>query len=134
MSEPSEHEPQLRQVALPLEKTIRRKKKLRSFPGGIVADLSADFRPPAPLAVQTTDLLFPPNVPRPIAVSNGGGAIGTNLPVQLIFWGSAWNQPSTTPSAGTILGSVQTILGGPWMSGLRQYGIRRCNFANWYYC
>ena len=117
----------LRQVSLAPGKAIRRKVKGRDFPGGIVAD--APNGPPGvqPHEVLTADLLFPPIVPLPINVSNGGGAIGTGLPVQLIFWGGAWNQPATSPSAGAILASVQTILRGPWMSGLRQYGIRRCN-------
>jgi hypothetical protein len=117
----------LRQVSLAPGKAIRRRVKGRDFPGGIVAD--APDGPPdvQPHEVLTADLLFPPIVPLPINVSNGGGAIGTGLPVQLIFWGGAWNQPATSPSAGAILASVQTILRGPWMSGLRQYGVRRCN-------
>jgi hypothetical protein len=122
--------PQLRQVAVSHGKEIRRKKQPRKFPGGVVLEPSSDFENPAPRRdVQTADLLFPPIQPLPINVSNGGGAIGTGLPVQLLFWGSAWNQPSTSPSAATILASVQNILSGPWMSGLRQYGIRRCNFG-----
>ena len=117
------------QVSLAPGKEIRRKAKGRKFPGGIVADT-----PVAHLGVQANkvlaaDLLFPPIIPLPINVSNGGGAIGTGLPVQLIFWGGAWNQAATNPSAGAILGQVQTILRGPWMSGLRQYGVRRCNLA-----
>jgi hypothetical protein len=121
--------PELRQVALSPGKEIRRKKHPRSFPGGVVLEPSADFQNPTPRNVQTADLIFSPIQPLPINVSNGGGAIGTGLPVQLIFWGSAWNQASTSPSAGTIVASVQNILRGPWMSGLRQYGIRRCNFG-----
>ena len=49
--------------------------------------------------------------------------------MQLIFWGSAWNQASTNPSAGVILSNVQAILRSPWISGLRQYGIHRCTFG-----
>jgi hypothetical protein len=117
----------LRQVSLTPGKATRRRVKGQDFPGGVVADAPHGPADVQPQAVLTADLLFPPIVPLPINVSNGGGAIGTGLPVQLIFWGGAWNQPATSPSAGAILASVQTILRGPWMSGLRQYGIRRCN-------
>jgi len=82
-----------------------------------------------PAKILNADLIFPPIIPPPISTSNGGGAIGTGIPVQLIFWGSAWNQASTSPSAGAILGQLKTILRGPWASGLRQYGVRRCNFG-----
>jgi hypothetical protein len=41
--------------------------------------------------------------------------------------GAGQGKPATSLSDGAILASVQTILRGPWMSGLRQYGIRRCN-------
>jgi hypothetical protein len=117
----------LHQMSLPPSKHIRRKSKGLDFPGGIVADAPNGPRGGQSGEVLTADLLFPPISPLPVNVSNGGGAIGSGLPVQLIFWGGAWNQPATSPSAGAILASVQTILRGPWMSGLRQYGIRRCN-------
>jgi hypothetical protein len=121
--------PEILQVAISEGKKIRRKKAPRSFPGGIVAEAGAPLLGIHPPAILTADVLFPPIVPLPITVSNGGGAIGTGLPVQVIFWGSAWNSASTTPSAGAILNAVQTILRGPWMSGLRQYGVRRCNLG-----
>jgi hypothetical protein len=119
----------IRQVALPEKKEPRRKRKFRNFPAGIVAEPSPALQAIAPRTVQAADLIFPPNTPGPITVSNDGGAIGTAIPVQVIFWGSAWNLPATNPSAGTILSSAQNILSGPWMSGLRQYGVRRCNFG-----
>jgi hypothetical protein len=117
----------LRQVSLKPRKPMRRRAKGKEVRGGVVADAPGGPPGVAPAAVLTADLLFPPIQPLPINVSNGGGAIGTGLPVQLIFWGSAWNQSGTNPSAGAILGSVQKILRGPWMAGLRQYGVRRCN-------
>jgi hypothetical protein len=117
----------LHQVSLPPGKQIRRKIKGRDFPGGIVADAPNALRGGQSGEVLTADLLLPPITPLPINASNGGGAIGSGLPVQLIFWGGAWNQPATSPTAGAILGSIQAILRGPWMSGLRQYGVRRCN-------
>jgi hypothetical protein len=117
----------LRQVSLNPRKGIRSRAKGTPLRGGIVADVPGGLPGVTPAAVLAADLLFPPIQPLPINVSNGGGAIGTGLPVQLIFWGSAWNQSATSPSAGAILGSIQTILRGPWMAGLRQYGVRRCN-------
>jgi hypothetical protein len=117
------------QVMLPPGKEIRRRRKGRKFPGGVVADTPVTPHVVQDAKVLTADVLLPPIIPLPINTSNGGGAIGTGLPVQLIFWGGAWNQAATNPSAGAILGSVQTILRGPWMSGLRQYGVRRCNLG-----
>lgn len=129
MPKANESSSELRHVELSPDKVIRRKSKGRSFPGGIVAEPTAASPSAAISRVQTADLLFPPIQPLPITASNGGGAIGTGLPVQLIFWGSAWNLPSTSPSAGAIVSAIQNILRGPWFSGLRQYGIRRCNFG-----
>lgn len=71
------------------------------------------------------DFTFPNNPGTNTALSFGGGAIATGAPVQLIFWGSAWNQPTTSPSANDIINAVQNILAGPFMSGLLQYGINR---------
>jgi hypothetical protein len=52
--------------------------------------------------------------------SDGGGAILTNVHIQLIFWGAAWtNNP--TPSVNDITNAVQSILNGPYMSALSQY-------------
>jgi hypothetical protein len=128
--------PVIHQVELPDGKVIRRVSKGKVFPGGIVAEPSGGFQPLGPSGAQTSgvltaDLIFPslPTFPLPITASNGGGAIGTGLPVHLVFWGAAWNLPATSPSAAVITSSVQTILRGPWMSGLRQYGVRRCNFG-----
>jgi len=119
----------LRLVKLTAGRMRQRDEGPRSVRGGIVAKPSARFVRPTPLKVRTADSLFPPIIPVPIAVSNGGGAIGTGLPVQLIFWGNAWNQAATSPSAGAVVSAVQNILRGPWMSGLRQYGIGRCSFG-----
>jgi hypothetical protein len=129
MPVPTDRLPELRQVALPAEKRVRQKAKLRSDIQGIVAEPSAGVQRVAPLKVLNADVLLPPTVAGPITASNGGGAIGSALPVQLIFWGSPWNLASTNPSTSDIIGAVRTILTGPWMSGLRQYGIRRCNLG-----
>ena len=42
--------------------------------------------------------------------------------IKPVFWGSQWFRPST-PSAGEILWAIQSILLGPFMSGLGQYGV-----------
>jgi hypothetical protein len=119
----------LRQVEAPAGMKIRGSKEARQIRGGIVAEASPGFLMPAPKAVLTADLLFPPIVSPPIVANNGGGAIGSGLPVQLIFWGSRWNLAATSPSASAVVSAVQNILRGPWMSGLRQYGIRRSGFG-----
>ena len=116
----------LRQVSLKQPTLIRRRAAGKEVRGGIVAEAPGMPAAVTAATVQNADLLFPPIQPLPINVSNGGGAIGTGLPVELIFWGNAWNQSATNPSAGAILASIQTILRGPWMAGLRQYGVRRC--------
>lgn len=124
--------PEPRQVVLDPNKEIRRKSKPRTFGTGVVLEPAADYKSSVVAAsVQAADLTFPPisKFPLPINFTNKGGAIASALPVQLIFWGSAWNQPSTNPSVSTIVTSVQTILRSPWMSALRQYGVRRCSFG-----
>lgn len=120
----------LHQVSLPEHKAVRRVDKGRVFPGGIVADSPRDRPVTGRERTAAADSVFAPVVPGPITASNGGGAIATRVPIQLIFWGSAWNVPATTPSAATIIAQIQTVLAGPWFSGLRQYGVRRCPFGS----
>jgi hypothetical protein len=129
MSHKSDHIAVIRKVKISAGRMISPRKQPRSIRGGIVGEPSPGFFRAVPLKVRTADSLFPPIIPGPISVSNGGGAIGTGLPVQLIFWGNAWNQAATSPSASAVVSAVQNILRGPWMSGLRQYGIRRCSFG-----
>src|SRR5258708_1733107 len=54
---------------------------------------------------------------------NQGGPVLANVHVFLVFWGSAWNA-APTPSAENITFAVITILDGPYLSGLMQYGIQ----------
>jgi hypothetical protein len=68
------------------------------------------------------------------AVSFHGGAIGTGDPVQLLFWGSTWATLPDPANPGQLLfntftAAVKSIMSGPWISGLRQYGIKRCSFG-----
>ena len=80
-------------------------------------------------------LVFPPDTSCPAAnVSSHGGAIATGTPVHLLFWGQDW-QTRLDPSRGGLLANsftaaVKSILAGPWMSGLRQYGVKRSPFGS----
>ena len=62
-------------------------------------------------------------------VSTNGGETFANVQVQLILWGSAWNNPATTPSASQVIGAVSNILSGPYMRKLGQYGAGQGSLA-----
>jgi hypothetical protein len=62
-------------------------------------------------------------------VSNGGGPVIGNIQVNLIFWGSAWGDPSTSPGATDIENAVQTMLAGPYFAKLAQYGASSGAYA-----
>jgi hypothetical protein len=55
--------------------------------------------------------------------------IGTAHAVQLLFWSPAWNTGTLASLAASIIAGVKSILFGPYMSGLRQYGVKRCFFG-----
>jgi hypothetical protein len=57
------------------------------------------------------------------SVTDQGGARILDAVVELVFWGSAWRTASN-PSRAAIIGAVQTLLSGPFLSELRQYGFR----------
>ena len=119
----------LRQITLsgPLRRQVVKRRD--RFSGGIVAEVAPETTPIARSG--GGDTLNPPNagVPQPVTLSNGGGPIAVGSPVQLIFWGNAWNDPSTSPSAAQLTADVQSILAGPWRAGLRQYGVGRIPFG-----
>ncbi len=57
-----------------------------------------------------------------------GGLRLNDVPVYLIFWGSYWKNTTTdatgaTPTAQEIQSEVQSILGGPYLRLLTQYGV-----------
>jgi hypothetical protein len=64
--------------------------------------------------------------------SGGGGGAGTvtqhngrvlaNALIKPVFWGSQWFH-AQTPAAGEILWAIRSLLMGPYMSGLAQYGV-----------
>jgi hypothetical protein len=120
--------PLLQQVALssPLKAPLRSIGATAPVGVALVPDDPAIIKPQTSLALR--DFTFPNNPGTGTSLSFHNGAIATGAPVQLIFWGSAWNQPSTSPSAGNIIKAVQGLLSGPFMSGLRQYGVRRSPF------
>ena len=83
------------------------------------------------------DVVFPGIVSPCVstAVTNLGGAVGTADPVELIFWGTAWQTlPDPTNPAvllsDSVTAAVKSVLAGPWFSALRQYGVRRCPFGS----
>jgi hypothetical protein len=59
-----------------------------------------------------------------------GGAIGSADPVHLIYWGSVWQTDALSQIRQQFSIAVRRILAGPWMSGLRQYGVKRCSFGS----
>jgi hypothetical protein len=117
----------IKQVELKTALGGRRKPEDAPIPAGIAGE-APPFTGKA-IEGAGVDLMFQPTVARPIVLSKGDGAIATGVPVQLIFWGSGWNDAATNPSAAMIVTSVQQILKGPYLSGLRQYGIKRCRFG-----
>jgi hypothetical protein len=52
-----------------------------------------------------------------------GGHVLSSAQLHLIFWGSDWNNPVTTPSSSSILNATISILHGPYLDGLSQYRI-----------
>jgi hypothetical protein len=70
----------------------------------------------------------PCDAPASTTTSNGGGTVISNVSLQLLFWGSAWNS-GPTPSIGQVINSVNSILQGPYMSGLAQYGVGGGNLS-----
>lgn len=59
------------------------------------------------------------------SVTFHGGAIGTGLPVQLIFWGSWWNGADGAARAALIIDRTRAVINSDYFSELEQYGIAR---------
>ena len=62
------------------------------------------------------------DAPASTTTSSDGGAIISNVSLQLLFWGSAWNS-NPLPPIGQVVNAVNSILQGPYLSGLGQYGV-----------
>jgi hypothetical protein len=59
----------------------------------------------------------------PETVAPGSANLGTQHPaVNLVFSGPFWTTPTGQQDEATILNSTKAILGGPYLSGLTQYG------------
>ena len=56
------------------------------------------------------------------SISNGGGAIINSVSLQLLFWGSSWTG-TPSPGVSNVISAVDSILEGPYMKSLRQYGV-----------
>jgi hypothetical protein len=56
--------------------------------------------------------------------SDNGGLKLNSVPIYLIFWGDYWNAPTPgNPTAQNIQDAFTSILGGPYLKGLTQYGV-----------
>lgn len=115
----------MRQVALDAARQIHQVVGKENRRAGIVALPEPHTNAAQASGVLGADLTFPPigAFPPPLTMSFGGGPTAAGSGVELIFWGSAWNDPATTPSAARLTADVQSMLSGPWRAGLRQYGI-----------
>jgi hypothetical protein len=81
-------------------------------------------------SVTPLDVTFPPIGGCPsTAFTFNGGAIATADPVEILFWGTAWQTGAPAQLASTFVTNVKSILSGPYMSGLLAYGVRRCPFG-----
>jgi len=52
---------------------------------------------------------------------DGLSAYLTDAHISLIYWGTAWVQPTTSPSRRDFTAALRDIVNGPWSSQLRQY-------------
>ena len=57
------------------------------------------------------------------SVSFKGGPQIVNTPMQLVFWGAGW-ATSVNPSMASVTASVKTMLAGPYLSQMTQYGYQ----------
>lgn len=56
-------------------------------------------------------------------LSYEGGALASGAAIQLIFWGSVWNDPTTSPRPGEIIAAVQNLVDSAYFFPLKQYGV-----------
>jgi hypothetical protein len=52
---------------------------------------------------------------------DGGGPVLGNARVSLVFWGSAWSNAATSPTAQQFAAAITDIVAGPWGTQLNQY-------------
>jgi len=94
------------------------------FGAGAVPDVPV---PAEPLSAGAANVFTGPgDAPPGTTVSDSGGPkLGLCL-FSVIFWGNAWTSPALSPSAGQILGSIDSLLHplySLYLEGLKQYGL-----------
>ena len=52
---------------------------------------------------------------------DGGGPVLGNARISLVFWGSAWSNAATSPTAQQFAAAITDIVAGPWGTQLNQY-------------
>jgi hypothetical protein len=55
------------------------------------------------------------------AFHDNGGRVLTQARIVLIYWGSAWTNPATTPSQSDFTNALTGTINGPWATQLAQY-------------
>jgi acylphosphatase len=55
------------------------------------------------------------------AEKDGGGKVLQQARIVLIYWGAAWADPATTPSANDFTNAIRNTVTGPWGAKLTQY-------------
>lgn len=64
------------------------------------------------------------DAPNTTTVHWGNSGVPQNVKIWLFFWGSKWSEtPPPNPSAQTLYSSFATILGSPYLTGLKQYYV-----------
>jgi len=61
-----------------------------------------------------------------------GGKVAVGMSVWLLFWGRDWptlRDPAGNLAYDSFTAAARAVVEGPWMSGLRQYGVRQCKFG-----
>ena len=88
--------------------------------------------PPGPptVAVGGNLLLYAPTK-SPTNVSPHGGVVGSDLAIQLVFWGDWWNGAGQALKT-SLEGAVAKIVAGPYTNALDQYGVSQPSYRGSY--
>src|ERR1700739_2345272 len=60
-------------------------------------------------------------IPNVTSEQDGGGPVLTAARVSLVYWGSAWANGTTNPSAAQFTAALTDLVTGPWGTQLNQY-------------
>lgn len=63
---------------------------------------------------------------------NGTGKVITDANIHLLFWGDAWLSASNQPTMASVVTALDTLVSGPYLSKLSQYGVRHAQIADAY--